>query len=747
MPWPKVDFISKKGLPYPKIYIETGTFMGDGIREALCNMKFREIHSIELNFGYYLKACENFKNEPRVRCHYGDSSIILPQLLKHINEPIIIFLDAHYSGGDTSGSDETIPIFDELSVLNKRMYDDIIIIDDTRLFGKISVSGGNGIYKKETFNWCHVTKDKILTYLKPNSILIEDHSVLEGNVKFDQMLIIPSGKNINEYPIKYHVYTLLWNDEKLLKAMLKHYETAEKIVIYDCGSTDGGPELVKKYGRELRHIPITDRLDDSTNIKIKMECWKESKGQADFVIVQDLDEFVHFPKYPHDILSGLRYLKNNGINYMNVCAYTACGSTEKWNYAIEQIELIGQNAINNFTSGKRNDFFFPNQFMFDKMLLWNPNDFEHIEFCVGQHIYTLFPHKNIISKTQKDIVLIMHMKHLGFEKDLDRRLSSRERLKHQFDKGWGVHYNKSDKETYDKLKEIYSSPEIIDLTPIFYPNMFRLKPILDLPSFLTGILSDSDYISQCVKSNHTWEPKVSAIISYFCRRPNTLFIDIGSNIGLHSFNASISGAKKIVACECNPTVLSILNKNILANGWKNKFMIIKDAISDINGNHVTLSGNNSNVGGGSIHGNNSNCQFKYDVITTRLDDIEIDYLKIAENIVIKMDIEGNEGNALKGMTKLLDDKRLNAIIIELNPYSVQNIITDIMENIIIKLRDQYGFVNLYVCLSHPTDQWYGQSCDTCLSPDKLEKIDNLTYYKYILEKLQRGIILEILFMK
>jgi len=73
--------------------------------------------------------------------YFGDSKKILPDLLNTINEPVTIFLDAHYSGGTTAFGEEEAPLLHELEILKNRKYNDIIIIDDCRLLGQSGKCG------------------------------------------------------------------------------------------------------------------------------------------------------------------------------------------------------------------------------------------------------------------------------------------------------------------------------------------------------------------------------------------------------------------------------------------------------------------------------------------------------------------------------------------------------------------------------------------------------------------------------
>jgi hypothetical protein len=57
--------------------------------------------------------------------YLGDSKKkILTDLLNYINEPVTIYLDAHYSGGTTAFGYEETPLF-ELELLKNRKYDHI----------------------------------------------------------------------------------------------------------------------------------------------------------------------------------------------------------------------------------------------------------------------------------------------------------------------------------------------------------------------------------------------------------------------------------------------------------------------------------------------------------------------------------------------------------------------------------------------------------------------------------------------
>ncbi len=117
-----------------RILVETGTFYGDMI-EAMKEM-FDSIYSIELSKHYYEKAILRFKSDPNVTLLHGDSGKILGEVMAEIKQPMLFWLDGHYSSGLTAKGDQSTPIFAELDfILNHHNDRHVILIDDARLFG------------------------------------------------------------------------------------------------------------------------------------------------------------------------------------------------------------------------------------------------------------------------------------------------------------------------------------------------------------------------------------------------------------------------------------------------------------------------------------------------------------------------------------------------------------------------------------------------------------------------------------
>jgi hypothetical protein len=208
------EIYQKYNITKTSIYIETGCYLGRGITKPIgckcsnafckCNPvntktlgvldNYNTIYSIELVKKYYDLNTEQFKNYPNVNIIHGDSTEQLEKLLKNINEPVTVFLDAHWSGGDTGRLDKDTPLLNELNILKNRKYDDIIIIDDSRHIGKKGKGGkkGNVNYPPMKFDWTYVTIDKIKSLLKSNYIILsnENENITDG--KKDQLILISS---------------------------------------------------------------------------------------------------------------------------------------------------------------------------------------------------------------------------------------------------------------------------------------------------------------------------------------------------------------------------------------------------------------------------------------------------------------------------------------------------------------------------------------------------------------------------
>ncbi len=114
------------------IFVETGTYRGSTTRWASNNFKI--VHTIERSENLYRMYSNELSQIKGVTTHLGDSRDILPQIVRHIHgQRVVYWLDGHWSGGETAGEYDECPLLEELACLSTRT-EDIILIDDARLF-------------------------------------------------------------------------------------------------------------------------------------------------------------------------------------------------------------------------------------------------------------------------------------------------------------------------------------------------------------------------------------------------------------------------------------------------------------------------------------------------------------------------------------------------------------------------------------------------------------------------------------
>jgi hypothetical protein len=133
------------------LFIETGSFQGDGIQQAL-DAGYEKVISIELSEKYFEISRNRFISDPRVTIVKGDSYKVLPSILNEIKEKCTFWLDGHHSCGDTALGDYWAPLIQELDAIkNHWIKNHTIMIDDMRCWQEPNPVHGffiEDIYKK-----------------------------------------------------------------------------------------------------------------------------------------------------------------------------------------------------------------------------------------------------------------------------------------------------------------------------------------------------------------------------------------------------------------------------------------------------------------------------------------------------------------------------------------------------------------------------------------------------------------------
>jgi FkbM family methyltransferase len=141
-----------------------------------------------------------------------------------------------------------------------------------------------------------------------------------------------------------------------------------------------------------------------------------------------------------------------------------------------------------------------------------------------------------------------------------------------------------------------------------------------------------------------------------------IVLDIGANIGYYTLIAArIVGDKgKVFAFEPDPENFSLLKKNIAINGYKNVTPVQK-AVSD-KFRKIKLFLSEDNKAGHRIYDDMTGKKF-ISVGAVVIDD----FLKGNKVDFVKMDVEGAEGKALAGMSKIIKENKKLKILTEFFP--------------------------------------------------------------------------------
>ncbi len=159
-------------------------------------------------------------------------------------------------------------------------------------------------------------------------------------------------------------------------------------------------------------------------------------------------------------------------------------------------------------------------------------------------------------------------------------------------------------------------------------------------------------------------------------RPGMVVVDIGANLGYYTLLAArlLGGQGRVYAFEPDPANYALLVKNIQANAFSN-VVSTQMAVSDHAGSHL-LFRHKYNFGCHSLSKANAT---EYDgsteVTTTTLDHFFAEVHPESKIDLIKMDVQGAEGQVIDGARNLLGEMK-PAILMEFFPEALRNLGTD-----------------------------------------------------------------------
>lgn len=236
---------------------------------------------------------------------------------------------------------------------------------------------------------------------------------------------------LKEQPIV-HLFTICYNEQILLPYFLRHYEGfVHKMYFFDNYSTDQSAEIISNHKNAvLIKLDTKSKLRDDLFLEVKNNCWKDSRGKADFVIVCDVDEFLYHVNMKEFLLR----LGTRGYSAALPIGYNMVG---------DGLPISCGQIYQEIFKGVRT-------YWSDKLSLFDPNMIREINFSPGCHKCNP---RGVVRILKDDPGLkLLHYHYLDQRYIIERHKMYAERLSNINRKNaWGFHYLWEE----SKLREIF----------------------------------------------------------------------------------------------------------------------------------------------------------------------------------------------------------------------------------------------------------------------------------------------------
>lgn len=216
------------------------------------------------------------------------------------------------------------------------------------------------------------------------------------------------------------IYTVCKNEAMIAPFIADYWKSVAddvNVFVYDEMSEDGTREYLSSLGFVTVIDNPTDGLDDNNHVMIKNNCWKHSRGKADFVIVCDFDE-VLFSWDVESLRKSLDAMKFEGRSILAPLSF---------NVVSDSFPVYDGRYLHEICRYGFNDYVW-----YTKPILFDPDMIEEINYVHGAHC--CHPVGDIRWYNPNDVFLV-HCKYLGFEYYRDRVI---ERKLSEYNKSHGM---------------------------------------------------------------------------------------------------------------------------------------------------------------------------------------------------------------------------------------------------------------------------------------------------------------------
>lgn len=226
---------------------------------------------------------------------------------------------------------------------------------------------------------------------------------------------------------------VMHNEAAMLPYFLRHYTAfSDQVLIFDDHSTDGTPDIARSFERVKVQDYPGQGLDDLAFVEFASQAYPQARGQADWVIWPDADEFVY---HPHILMTLGRYMAS-GVTLPLVDGYAMLA--DHFPTGTGQIYDEIKTGVRYGPESKR--------------IVLNP--MIDVRWGAGKH-YVEFESGAVPS--QQAELLLMHFRHLGRDHFDGRNARNGERISErnrQHNLGWQVWPENFDKANWETQQDM-----------------------------------------------------------------------------------------------------------------------------------------------------------------------------------------------------------------------------------------------------------------------------------------------------
>jgi glycosyltransferase involved in cell wall biosynthesis len=238
--------------------------------------------------------------------------------------------------------------------------------------------------------------------------------------------------------MKLHVYTVCFNEERMLPYFLEHYARwASKIVVYDNMSTDRSAEIIRSWpNTEIIPFDTDGQLQELRLTEIRSNCWKGD--DADYVIVCDVDEFLHVDDLPEFLAA------QPEIDVFEALGFNMIARRFPSDYSRSLLDQVRRGSF----AGN-----------YCKMMLFKPRSVHAMNYGPGSHTASpegSAPLRVLRATDHAGRLRLLHYKYLSLDYLVDRHTTLAGRLGTEYSThGYAFHYLDSRLRSLRKYLKMY----------------------------------------------------------------------------------------------------------------------------------------------------------------------------------------------------------------------------------------------------------------------------------------------------